>query len=218
MIQFQCMACNTKIALTDDYRGKRIRCKQCAGVILVPGMPRAVVEKAVETPAAQAQPAPPSATRAVEPRPHAEPKPEVLPRVPAEQVDPMTWLVDRARIDMAPVVIAVLLILFGAFWLFDALHWIRGVRWLWSIGLAACGLLIFGAGGFNKKTWLIGGYMFILCLFSVIRLTGHISLEVEIPSLVISFGALLLVVTLAGHFAPDILGEDVDAGRPPRSS
>lgn len=204
------MACNTKIALTDDYRGKRIRCKQCAGVILVPGMPRAVTEKAAEATVEQAPPAPPTA--------HPGPKPAPLPRVPAEQVDPMTWLVDRARIDLAPVVIAVLLILFGAFWLFDALHWIRGVRWLWSIGLAACGLLIFGAGGFNKKTWLIGGYMFILCLFSVIRLTGHISLEVEIPSLVISFGALLLVVTLAGHFAPDILGEDVDAGRPPRSS
>ncbi len=87
----------------------------------------------------------------------------------------------------------IMLIFVGTGWLLTTLGFAPGVDWAWTLGLAAIGILTFIVGGFNKVTFVAGSFFIITTMMSLLRQTGRISLNVEIPILVILAGILLLI-------------------------
>jgi hypothetical protein len=65
--------------------------------------------------------------------------------------------------------------------------------------------LTFVLSGFDKVTVAIGLFFILASCLSTLRQTGRISIDVEIPILVIAAGALLLVARINSIPAPDWL-------------
>jgi hypothetical protein len=91
------------------------------------------------------------------------------------------------------IVLPLLLIVVGVGWLLTASGVAPGIDWLWTLGLAGVGFMTFIVGGFNKFTVVTGPFFIVTSILSVLRQTGRISFDVEIPILVILAGILLLV-------------------------
>jgi hypothetical protein len=108
----------------------------------------------------------------------------------------------EARSDMtsnsrAPLVIPILIIVVGVGWLLTAQGIGPGINWVWTLGLGVIGILVFVVSkGFDKVSVVIGPFFLFASLLSVLRQTGQLSLDIEVPMLVISIGALLLVAQL----------------------
>ena len=85
----------------------------------------------------------------------------------------------------------------GLGWLMNILEIIPGVDWAWSLGLGATGLLWLVCGGINKGTIVIGPFLLITSVLSIARQGGHLQFEVEVPLLIITLGALLLLSRLS---------------------
>lgn len=94
---------------------------------------------------------------------------------------------------LSPLVI----IAVGGTWLLNVLEILPGVDWIWTGGLAAAGLLVLGMGGWNRLTAIIGPFLIIGSVFSVLRQTGRLELDLEVPLLVIILGLLWLYATMA---------------------
>lgn len=103
------------------------------------------------------------------------------------------------------VVISLLIIAVGIAWLLNTLRVIAGVDWIWTTALAAVGLLTLAWGRLNKFTFIMGLFLIIGSVFSVLRQTGALSVDVEVPLLVIVFGLLFLVAQLPMIPAPQTL-------------
>jgi len=94
----------------------------------------------------------------------------------------------------APLVIPILIIVVGVGWLLTVSGFGPGINWVWTLGLGAIGILPFVASkGFEKDSVVIGPFFLLASLLSALRQTGQLSLDIEVPLLVISIGALLLV-------------------------
>lgn len=97
----------------------------------------------------------------------------------------------------APLIIPVLTIAVGVGWLLTAQEVAPGVNWIWIIGLGVVGLLTFVVSkGFDKVSVVLGPFFLLASLLSVLRQTGHLSVNTEMPVLVISVGVLSLVAQL----------------------
>ena len=95
--------------------------------------------------------------------------------------------------DNKTLLLPMLLIVVGAGWLLTTLDVVPGIDWVWTLGLAAVGLLTFAVGGFDKVTVVIGPFFILASGLSVLRQTDRLQLDVEAPILVIISGILLLV-------------------------
>ncbi|MBI1370471.1 MAG: hypothetical protein GC162_17685 [Planctomycetes bacterium] len=91
---------------------------------------------------------------------------------------------------------SVLTIALGIAWLLNNMHIIRGVDWVWTILLAIVGILTIVLGGINKLSIVVGPFMIVASVLSVMRQTGHLSFDQEVPTLVIVLGALMFVATV----------------------
>jgi hypothetical protein len=97
----------------------------------------------------------------------------------------------------AQLVIPVLIIAVGVGWLLTAQGYAPGVNWIWILGLGVVGILTFVLSkGFDKVSVVLGPFFLLASLLSVLRQTGRLSLDIEMPVLVISVGVLLLVAQL----------------------
>ena len=103
---------------------------------------------------------------------------------------------------------AVLVIALGAAWLLNTLGVIPGVDWLWTGGLGVAGILVIAANGINKFTFVIGLFLLVGSVFSVLRQTGRLRADIEIPVLFIIFGVLLLLSLLLPLATPEFLREE----------
>jgi hypothetical protein len=92
--------------------------------------------------------------------------------------------------------LAVLLIAVGSGWLLTALGFLPAINWLWTLGLAATGLATIALFGFDKVTAVIGPFFLITSLLSVLRQAERITLNIEVPILVITAGFLLMISRL----------------------
>ena len=90
----------------------------------------------------------------------------------------------------------VLVILVGVAWLLNAEKLISGVDWVWTIGLAAAGISTLLFGGCNRLTMVIGPFLLIASVTSILRQTGVLSTDIEIPVLTIVLGVLWLITSL----------------------
>lgn len=96
--------------------------------------------------------------------------------------------------NRAPLVIPILIIVVGVGWLLTAQGFAPGVNWIWTLGLGVIGILTFVVSkGLDKFSVVIGTFFLLASLLSVLRQTGRLTLDIEVPILVISIGVLLLV-------------------------
>ena len=91
------------------------------------------------------------------------------------------------------IFLPVLLIIIGTGWLLTTLGIAPQIDWIWTLGLGATGFLTFVIGGFDKMTFVSGLFFIVASFLSIMRQTGRISLNVEVPILVILIGVLLLI-------------------------
>ncbi|MCA9055279.1 MAG: hypothetical protein KDA75_15670 [Planctomycetaceae bacterium] len=91
------------------------------------------------------------------------------------------------------LMLPVSLIVIGGGWLLSVLGFVPEIDWVWTIGLAAIGLSAFLIGGWNKLTCVTGPFFLVASLMSVLRQTGRIEPNVEVPSLVLALGMLMLL-------------------------
>jgi hypothetical protein len=70
------------------------------------------------------------------------------------------------------------------------------INWVCSLGLGVIGILTFVVSGFDKVTIVLGPFLLLASVLSVLRQTGTLRLEIEVPALVISVGVLLRVAQL----------------------
>ena len=97
---------------------------------------------------------------------------------------------------MATLAIPILIIVVGLGWLLTAQGFGPGINWVWTLGLGVIGILTFLLSGFDKVSVVLGPFFLLASLLSVLRQTGNLSLDIEVPVLVISIGVLLLFARL----------------------
>jgi hypothetical protein len=86
-----------------------------------------------------------------------------------------------------------MLITVGIGWLLTTIGVAPGVNWVWTLGLAIVGVLTIVGAGFDKVTFVVGAFLVVTSLLSVLRQTDRLSIDVEVPILVIVAGVLLLI-------------------------
>lgn len=92
------------------------------------------------------------------------------------------------------LVVPILIIVVGVGWLLTNQGFAPGINWIWTLGLGVIGMLTFVLSkGFDKFSVVLGSFFILASLLSVLRQTGQINLELEVPVLVISIGVLLLI-------------------------
>ena len=106
------------------------------------------------------------------------------------------------------IILAVLVIALGIAWLLNTLEIIPGVNWLWSGGLGVAGILFLVARGIDKFTFVIGSFLLTSSVCSILRQTGRLRPNIELPILFIIFGVLILVSMLLPLHTPEIFREE----------
>ena len=104
-----------------------------------------------------------------------------------------------------------MIIALGVGWLLTTQGIMPGVNWIWVLGLAIAGVLILAAG-VDKVSIVLGPFLLAATFFSLLRQTDRLSPDVEIPLLVITFGALFLAARLLPVPIPRWLTETVQKG------
>ena len=95
------------------------------------------------------------------------------------------------------IVISLVTIALGTAWLLNTLDIIPGVNWIWTVGLGLAGVLLLAMGGVNRLTIVTGPFLLVASVFSVLRQTGRLHVDQEVPSLVIVLGVLMLISQVA---------------------
>ena len=101
------------------------------------------------------------------------------------------------------LVLPVLLIAVGSGWLLTAAGVAPGVSWVWILGLAALGIMTLVAGGVDKLTVVVGPLFVLASCLSMLRQTGRLQIDFEVPLLVISAGILMLIARSSAIRAPE---------------
>jgi len=91
------------------------------------------------------------------------------------------------------LIVPMLLIAVGTGWLLSTLGIAPNIDWVWTLGLAIAGILPFIVVGFDKVTFVTGLFFLATSCLSILRQTSLITLEVEVPILVILAGLLMLL-------------------------
>jgi len=89
----------------------------------------------------------------------------------------------------------ILVIALGTGWLLSVQQVAPGVDWIWTLGLGVTGLLIVWAS-FDKVTAVVGPFLLAASCLSILRQTGRLNINAEVPVLVIVFGTLMLLAKL----------------------
>jgi hypothetical protein len=106
------------------------------------------------------------------------------------------------------LVVPILTIIVGVTWLLNVLGIMPGVDWIWTVGLAAAGIFSIAIGGLNKVTIVTGPFLIVASVCSLLRQTGQLAIDREIPVLVIVFGTLMLISQLSHLPVPEPFREE----------
>src|SRR5437870_2965505 len=96
---------------------------------------------------------------------------------------------------LAGCVVPILMITVGIGWFLTAKGIGPGINWVWTLGLAMVGILSL-VGGLDKVSVVLGPSLLIASILSVLRQTDQLSVDLEVPLLVIVLGVFLLVARL----------------------
>jgi hypothetical protein len=110
------------------------------------------------------------------------------------------------------IALALLIVTVGIGWLLTAQGIMPGINWVWTLCLGIVGIATFVlSGGLDKVSVVVGPFLLISSVLSILRQTGRLSESTEMPLLVICIGGLLLLAQLPSIVAPRWL---VPLGRP----
>jgi len=109
--------------------------------------------------------------------------------------------------DKKTLVVPVLLITLGIGWLLTTLGVVPEINWVWTLGVALVGVLTIAIEGFDKVTAVVGPFFILASCLSILRQTGRLSIDLEVPVLVIAAGVLLLIARLPAIPVPKWLTE-----------
>ena len=73
-----------------------------------------------------------------------------------------------------------------------------GIDWVWTLGIAAVGVLTIVVGGIDKMTVVVGPLFIAASGISTLRQTRYLTLDIELPILVILSGVLMLIARMPG--------------------
>ena len=93
---------------------------------------------------------------------------------------------------MKNFLIPIIIILFGVSWLLAEYNLVDVSQTLWTGGLFISGCALLMAKGFNKESFVPGSFLLICAIFSILRAANLITIEKEMPILVIIIGVLLI--------------------------
>jgi hypothetical protein len=68
---------------------------------------------------------------------------------------------ETAVMKIKGLVVPVLVIVLGVTWLLNILNVLPGIDWIWTVGLAAVGVLTLLVGGINKFTVVVGPFLMV---------------------------------------------------------
>lgn len=109
----------------------------------------------------------------------------------------------EARFGRGWVATGLTLVGVGIGWLLAALGYLPEINWVWVLMFMALGILPLGISGLNRASFVISGFFFCASIGSILRQTGKMSLNVEIPCLVIAAGVLTLFSMVIGLKSPE---------------
>lgn len=89
--------------------------------------------------------------------------------------------------------IPILIIAVGLGWLLNVLNLLPSVNWLWTGSLGVAGILVIAVYGWNQLSIVAGPVMILGSILSVMRQTGRLSLNVELPLILIVCGITMLL-------------------------
>lgn len=121
-------------------------------------------------------------------------------------------------IDKKSMAIAILIITVGLGWLLTTLGVGSSIHWVWTMGLAVTGALVFLVSGIDKVSVVVGPFLIIASMLSILRQQELLRVDVELPILVMLTGALLLIAGMKGIPAPKWFHEGGKAGGEDRSA
>lgn len=102
-----------------------------------------------------------------------------------------------ARSARQTIAVPGLVILLGLGWLLTSVGVAPTVNWLWVLALGGTGILLLVVAGIDRVTIIVAPLLIITSLMSVLRQTGRLPFETEVPALVIVLGVLMLISRLA---------------------
>jgi hypothetical protein len=96
-----------------------------------------------------------------------------------------------------PFILALLIITVGVGWLLTVKGIAPGINWVWTLGLGMVGILTFiVSGGVDKASVVIGPMFLLSSGLSILRQQEQLSMDTEVPILVIAVGVLLLIAQM----------------------
>jgi hypothetical protein len=111
------------------------------------------------------------------------------------------------------LVLPIAIIVVGTGWLLTSLGVMPQIDWIWTLALAAIGVLAFVAWGVDRFTVVFGPFFLVASVLSVFRQTGQLELKTEVPLLMIVFGALQLFANVKRFPPPSWLAERPDEAK-----
>jgi len=112
------------------------------------------------------------------------------------------------------VAIAVLVIALGVAWLLNTLNVIPGIDWIWTGGLGIAGILVLMMSGIDRLSVVVGPFLLVTSVLSVLRQTGRLRFDIEMPILAIVFGVLFLFAVILPLPKPHFLdGNEQDKNK-----
>jgi hypothetical protein len=87
----------------------------------------------------------------------------------------------------------VVLIVLGAAWLLNSLHWLPAIHWLWILGLAGAGIAILVLDGVTKSSVVAGPLLILAGVLSFCRQYYELGWRFIIPVMLIAAGITMLI-------------------------
>jgi hypothetical protein len=117
----------------------------------------------------------------------------------------------KAKDLIAPILVIAL----GVTWLLNVMNVLPGVDWIWTVALAAAGVITLLFGGINKLTVVVGPFLMVGSVCSLLRQLDKLAIDREVPILTIILGLLMLLVQILDLPTPEALKPDKDENRRP---
>jgi hypothetical protein len=93
-----------------------------------------------------------------------------------------------------PLALSLLIVVVGVGWLLTARGIGPEINWVWTLGLGAVGVVTFiVAGGVDKVSVVVGPFFIVASILSLMRQSGNLLVDTEVPILVIAVGVLLFI-------------------------
>jgi hypothetical protein len=93
---------------------------------------------------------------------------------------------------MKDAALPVILIVLGAAWLLNSLHWLPEIHWIWILGLVGAGIAILTLDGITKSSIVAGPLLILAGILSFFHQYYQLGWRFIVPIMLIAAGLLML--------------------------